>query len=93
MSSVCILTSQHVNSYNSFKMATNNKPILESKAITPRDPAIKDENDWPEYHLRNVEVTSKNGRIVSLLHAGPNYPVTVTGTLEALERSKAKLRK
>lgn len=70
--------------------AAMDKAIPESKALRPRNPAIADENDWPEFQLRNVEVTARNGRLASLLHADPNCPVTVTGTLE-LERGKAHL--
>jgi hypothetical protein len=66
----------------------NEKPIPESKALPPRDPAVRDENEWPIFHLRGVEVTSRSGKIASLLHADPTYPVTVTGTLE---KSKANL--
>jgi hypothetical protein len=69
----------------------NDKPIPESKALPARNPAVHDENDWPIYHLRGVEVTSKSGKIASLLHADPTYAVTVTGTLETLDRSKAHL--
>jgi hypothetical protein len=73
-------------------MATD-KVVPESKALPPRNPTIRDENEWPEYILRGVEVTSRNGKIVSLLHADPTYPVTVTGALEPLERSRAHLCK
>lgn len=58
------------------------KAIPESKALPARDAAIRDENDWPEYHMRNVEVTDRHGRPVSLLQAEDAFPVTVTGMLD-----------
>jgi hypothetical protein len=61
-------------------MATTT-PIAEHKLLQSRDPAEQDENNWAIFNLRNVEVVSKKGKLVNLLHAGPENPVTVTGTL------------
>ncbi|KAF2432444.1 hypothetical protein EJ08DRAFT_732527 [Tothia fuscella] len=66
------------------------KPIPESKALPARDLKLRDENEWPEYHLRDVEVTDGKGREASLLHADPAYPLVVTGTLE-LDRARLGL--
>jgi hypothetical protein len=71
----------------------NNKPLPELKVLRPRDPTFEDENQWPIFRLRNVEVVSKDGELANLLHAGPSYPVTLVGTLDNVERSLSHHRK
>ncbi|TLD29461.1 hypothetical protein E2P81_ATG05755 [Venturia nashicola] len=60
----------------------NGAPISENQILRLRDPAENDENNWATFDLRSVEVVDKKGKLVNLLHADANHPVTVTGTLQ-----------
>lgn len=81
LSSHAYLTSpQHVHGPN-ITMA-NGVPIPESKILKSRDLADNDENNWAIFDLRSVEVVNKKGKLVNMLHANENNPVTVTGTLQ-----------
>ena len=58
---------------------------LEEDVLKSRDPDINDSDDWPLYTLRKTKVLSKEtGELVSLLTAHADNPVTVLGTLEAI---------
>lgn len=60
-------------------------PVSEEDILHPRDPDIKDSDEWPMYTLRKAKVLSKEtGDLVSLLTAHNDHPVTVVGTLEAV---------
>ena len=51
------------------------------KALSPAQQA--DPDDWPQFSLKNVKVTSQStGERVSLLDAHQGFPVRVEGTLD-----------
>lgn len=59
--------------------------VPEENILHARDSSIEDSDDWPLYTLRKARVLSKRtGGPVSLLSAHNDHPVTVLGTLEAV---------
>ena len=58
-------------------------PVHESEILKKLDPTIKDDEDqWPQFPLRDVVITSQNtGREISLLQAHKKGKVRVAGTL------------
>ena len=55
----------------------------ELKLLRQKSPALEpNEDEWPIFELRKVEVVSKNGTLTSLLYADTNNPVTVVGELD-----------
>jgi len=59
--------------------------VSEEDILHARDSRIEDSDEWPLYTLRKVKVLSKEtGEPVSLLSAHNDHPVTVLGTLEAV---------
>lgn len=66
--------------------------ISESRVLKPRDPSIADKDEWPQFKLTNVDIyNADETALVSLLKADERLPVTVVGTLEALEEDQAHL--
>ncbi|KAF2137504.1 uncharacterized protein K452DRAFT_235824, partial [Aplosporella prunicola CBS 121167] len=67
-------------------------PLPEAELLKPRNPALKDENDWEEFQLSSVQVRDpKADHLVSLLHADAVYPVLVQGRLEPVARAQSRL--
>lgn len=59
--------------------------IPEEDVLQPKDSKIEDSDDWPLYTLRKARVLSQeSGEPVSLFAAHNDHPVTVLGTLEAV---------
>ncbi len=59
--------------------------VSEEDILHARDSRIGDSDEWPLYTLRKVKVLSKETEEpVSLLSAHNDHPVTVLGTLEAV---------
>jgi hypothetical protein len=81
---------QHVHGRLNITMA-NGVPIPENKIFKQRDPSDTDENNWATFDLRNVEIVNKKGQLVNLLHADSEHPVTVSGTLQALQKQNSHL--
>ncbi|KAF2762772.1 hypothetical protein EJ05DRAFT_14125 [Pseudovirgaria hyperparasitica] len=66
--------------------------IAECNVLKPKDPTLKDNNDWELYTLNNAEVRdATTGELRSLLMADAMQPVTVTGNLEQVSRKQQKL--
>jgi len=66
-------------------------PLSETDVLKPADPAIKDDNDWPEFSLTNTSITDTSGAIASLLDASLNNPISVIGRLERLPQEQIHL--
>ncbi|KAK8248959.1 hypothetical protein IWZ00DRAFT_312089 [Phyllosticta capitalensis] len=67
-------------------------PVHESEVLKPHDPAITDDNEWPEFVLSNAEVRDvETNAISTLLHADTLTPVNVTGRLEPVDADLAHL--
>lgn len=59
--------------------------VPEEDILHAKDSRIEDSDEWPLYTLRKARVLSKEtGEPVSLLSAHNDHPVTVLGTLEAV---------
>jgi hypothetical protein len=56
-------------------------PNPELKVLRRKDPTLQDENDWPQFDVRDVEVRDSTGALCSLFAASPVNPVSLTGTL------------
>jgi hypothetical protein len=60
--------------------------------LSPRDPAITEENDWEEFALSDVKVhLPGKARYANLLYASKDNPVCVTGQLELVEEDQEPL--
>ena len=55
--------------------------VPELKVLRRKEPTLEDENEWPQFDVRDVEVRDFAGEICSLFSATPDNPVTLTGTL------------
>ena len=67
-------------------------PIPEDVVLEPKDPSIKDWDDWPTYSLRKIKVSSQQtGEPVSLLRAHKDHPVNVIGHLEPVDSEQSHL--
>jgi hypothetical protein len=55
--------------------------LPELKVLRSKDAALEDENDWPQFDVRDVEVRDAKGELTSLFDAAPDHPVTLSGTL------------
>lgn len=59
--------------------------VPEEDILHAKDSRIEDSDEWPLYTLRKARVLSKGtSEPVSLLSAHNDHPVTVLGTLEAV---------
>lgn len=68
--------------------------LLERDVLKPKDPRIKDNNDWEIFLLSNAEVRdATTGELSSLLNAHAASPVTVTGRLQAVKSEQQRLRR
>lgn len=60
--------------------------ITEDAILKPKDPRLKNSDDWPNFLLKNVNITNQQtGQQVSLLSAHKGNPVRVTGQLDEVE--------
>ena len=60
--------------------------ILEEDVLKPRDPSLRNSDEWPTFNLKNISVTSQvTGELCSLLAAYKGHPVTVLGKLEKVD--------
>ena len=59
--------------------------IPEEDLLRPKDPSIKDSDDWPTYTLRRVKCSSKDGSPASLLSAQTNNTLDVVGSLDTVD--------
>lgn len=60
--------------------------IREESVLQPRKAADINPDDWAQFNINNIKVTSQNTGIdVSLLSAHQNNPVKVSGKLERVE--------
>lgn len=55
--------------------------VSELKVLRRKEPTLEDENEWPQFDVRDVEVRDYKGSLTSLFNATPDNPVTLTGTL------------
>jgi hypothetical protein len=55
--------------------------IAELRVLRRKDALIIDENDWPQFDLREAEVRAGDGSLTSLFLAGSENPVNITGQL------------
>jgi len=60
--------------------------VLEDNVLQPRKAADVNPDNWAQFNINNIKVTSqKTGGNVSLLSAHQNNPVKVSGKLERIE--------
>ena len=60
--------------------------ILEEDVLKPKDPSLRNSDEWPTFNLKKISVTSqKTGELCSLLAAHKGHPVTVLGRLEKID--------
>ena len=60
--------------------------IKEENLLQPRKASEQNPDDWPQFELKNVVITSnKTGQNVSLLSAHQDNPLKVTGKLQVVE--------
>ena len=60
--------------------------ILEEDVLKPKDPSLRNSDEWPTFNLKRISVTSqKTGELCSLLAAHKAYPVTVSGKIEKID--------
>ena len=60
--------------------------ILEEDVLKPRDPTLRNSDEWPTFNLKKISVTSsKTGEQVSLLSAHKAHPVIVSGKLDKVD--------
>lgn len=66
------------------------RALHEDKVLKPVDPAIKDDNDWPIFHILNADIYSNDPSegLISLLWADTLRPLTVTGRLDKVPRGQ-----
>lgn len=56
--------------------------VPELKVLRRKDSAANDdENAWPQFDVRDVEVRDASGALTSLFATTPDHPVTLTGVL------------
>lgn len=60
--------------------------ILEEDVLKPKDPSLRNSDEWPTFNLKRISVTSqKTGELCSLLAAHKAHPVTVSGKIEKID--------
>ena len=60
--------------------------VREESVLRPRKASIKDPNEWPQYDLKLVTITSlKTGNNASLLSASQENPLNVCGKLSPID--------
>lgn len=60
--------------------------ILEEDVLKPKDPSLRNSDEWPTFNLKRISVTSqKTGELCSLLAAHKAHPVTVCGRIEKID--------
>lgn len=60
--------------------------ILEEDLLKPKDPSLRNSDEWPTFNLKRINVTSqKTGELCSLLAAHKAHPVTVSGKIEKID--------
>lgn len=60
--------------------------VLEEDVLMPKDPSLRNSDEWPTFNLKKISVTSqKTGEICSLLAAHKGHPVIVSGKLEKVD--------
>ncbi|MBE7182380.1 MAG: hypothetical protein INR71_14450, partial [Terriglobus roseus] len=66
--------------------------LAEAKLLKARDQTIRDEDEWPQFPVSDVEVRDpKTGDLISLLHADTKKPLVLTGKLGPLQKDQAHL--
>lgn len=61
--------------------------ISEEDVLKPKDPSLRNSDEWPTFNLKKISVTSsKTGEQVSLLSAHKGHPVVVSGKLDKVDR-------
>ena len=61
--------------------------IPEDDVLKPKDPSLRNSDEWPTFNLKKISVTSqKTGKVCSLLAAHKGHPVIVSGKLEKIDR-------
>lgn len=66
--------------------------VREEIVLQPRKAADVNPDNWPQFNIRKVKVTSqKTGGIVGLLSAHQNNPVKVSGRLESIDEKLSYL--
>lgn len=66
--------------------APKSMATLEEDVLKPRDPALRNSDEWPTFNLKKISVTSsKTGEQVSLLSAHKAHPVIVSGKLDKVD--------
>ena len=59
---------------------------LEDDLLEPKDPSLRNSDEWPTFNIKKIGVTSqKTGEVCSLLAAHKAHPVVVTGKLEKVD--------
>lgn len=59
---------------------------LEEDVLMPKDPSLRNSDEWPTFNLKKINVTSQNtGEVCSLLAAHKGHPVIVSGKIEKLD--------
>jgi hypothetical protein len=67
-------------------------PISELDVLEPKDPSIRNWDDWPTYVLRKTNIISqKTGEPTSLLKAHRDHAVKITGYLETIDSDQSHL--
>lgn len=60
--------------------------ILEEDVLKPKDPSLRNSDEWPTFNFKKINVTSsKTGEQASLLSAHKGHPVTVSGKLDKID--------
>ena len=60
--------------------------ILEDAVLKPKDPSLRNSDEWPTFNLKKINVFSqKTGQLCSLLAAHKGHPVIVSGKLEKID--------
>lgn len=66
----------------------------EEAVLVPLDPRIENDNDWPEFRLRDVSVCETDGfTLTSLLSASNISGLVVRGVLDDIDNDKERLGK
>jgi hypothetical protein len=66
----------------------------EEAVLAPLDPKIENDNDWPEFRLKDVTVCETDGlTLTSLLNASNISGLVVRGVLDEIDDDKERLGK
>lgn len=72
----------------------SNMTTSEEAVLAPLDPRIENDNDWPEFRLKDVTVCGTDGlTLTSLLTASNISALVVRGVLDEIDDDKERLGK